>query len=74
LEKIVALEIEKLIQKLLRKKINLTVTKEKIFALAQKSAELDRGARGVRKIIIEEVENLVAQKMLNKQPKNITLK
>jgi len=63
-EKIVNLQIKELEERLKDKKISLNLTAGAKKAMAKKAFSPDEGARAVRKLIQEKVENPLAQKML----------
>jgi ATP-dependent Clp protease ATP-binding subunit ClpC len=65
IEKIVELQIDELRERLEKQKIKIELTQKAEKEIAKKSFSPDQGARAVRKIIQEEVENPLAQKLLD---------
>jgi len=70
IEKIVLLELARIQNNLKAKKIKLELDKKLIHWLAKKSFSLEFGARQVRRVIQEQVENLLVDKILTGEIKN----
>jgi len=70
IEKIVLLELTRVQNNLKTKKIKLEFNKKLIHWLAKKSFSLEFGARQVRRVIQEQVENLLVDKILTGEIKN----
>jgi len=65
IEKIVELQIDELQERLEKQKIQIELSQKAQKEIAKKAYIPDQGARAVRKIIQEEVENPLAQKLLD---------
>jgi len=75
IEKIVALEIKELEQKLAKQGIKLSADKKAVSSIVQQSRQPDQGARAVRRNVQELVENKIAQALLeNKFKSGSTIK
>jgi len=73
IEKIIILELKKLITRLAERKIKLTYSKNLIKFLLTKSASPEKGARYIKKNIRDFVENEIASKITYNQVKKNTL-
>ncbi|MFA6183474.1 MAG: ATP-dependent Clp protease ATP-binding subunit [Parcubacteria group bacterium] len=73
IEKIIILELKKLIQKLSAKKIKLTYSKNLIKFLISKSFSTEKGARYIKKNIRDFIENEIADKITYNKIKNNAL-
>ena len=69
LEKIVELKIVELNERLVKKNLTLTISNEAAKILAKQAGEREEGARGIRKIIQKEVEEKLAEWLLQNQSK-----
>lgn len=65
LEKIVRLQLKQAEQKLAAQKLKLKVNKTAVQAIADKSYHPDQGARAIRRTLQEEIENKIAQALLD---------
>ena len=74
LEQIAKNEIGFLIQRLKERNIQLKISKQIFPKIAHKSADPTQGARLIKKEIEKELEPLVADLIINKDPKKISLK
>ncbi|MFH1456506.1 MAG: ATP-dependent Clp protease ATP-binding subunit [Patescibacteria group bacterium] len=72
-EKIVSLELERIQNNLKIKKIKLNFDRRLVHWIAKKSFSLEFGARQVRRVIQEEVENLLVDKILTGEIQNNTV-
>lgn len=70
IEKIITLEMKKLVQKLTAKKIKLTYTKNLLKFLKDQSFSAEKGARYIKKNIRDFVENEIADKLAYDKIKN----
>lgn len=71
LEKIINQQIKKLQLKLKNHGIKLSVSSKKISELAQAAEKIDHGARAVRKVIFENIENAIASQLIKNKNSNI---
>ena len=67
--KIVELELNKLVKNLAHKNIKLVWNKTFVQALAQEAYSLESGARNIRRIVEQKVENKLADKILSQKIK-----
>jgi len=75
LSKIVKLEISKVSEKLIDKKIKLSVTQKFLTYIAEKAAKEKMGARPIKRIIQKLIENELSTLILGKQlPENSSIK
>ncbi|MFH1610363.1 MAG: ATP-dependent Clp protease ATP-binding subunit [Patescibacteria group bacterium] len=72
IEKIVKLELDRITENLKNKKINIHFDKKLIKHLAEKSFSPEFGARQVRRVVQEEVESILVDKILVGEVKNNT--
>jgi len=66
-EKIAALEIEKIAKRIQEKGYTVKSSKEVNHFLAKTAAKTDQGARGIKKLISEQIEPLLAKAFLQKK-------
>ncbi|MEK7189754.1 MAG: AAA family ATPase, partial [Patescibacteria group bacterium] len=69
LEKIVELKITELNERLVKKNLALSISSEAAKILAEQAGAREEGARGIGKIIQKEVEEKLAEWLLQNQPK-----
>ncbi|MCK5081121.1 MAG: ATP-dependent Clp protease ATP-binding subunit, partial [Candidatus Moranbacteria bacterium] len=74
LQKIAKSELQELTRRLKERKIKLAFTNSVQDLIAQKSINPQQGARLIKKQIEKIIEPLVAQKIIEKNPKKINLK
>lgn len=73
IEKIIVIELKKLTRRLKEKNINFKYSKNLLKLLLEKSISLEKGARHIKKIIRDLIENEVAAKIAYHQVKNNSL-
>ncbi len=65
--KIIKLQIKELEQRLVNQKIRIKITPKIIKLIAKKGFSPDQGARAIRRVIQEEIENFLAQRILQNE-------